>query len=141
MQWILAFHIIFVVCWFSGIFYLPRLFVYHAQTTDTIGRERFKVMERKLYYFTTPFAILATLFGILLITFNPQYYAHAAWFHLKMFLVMLLWVYHIICGYYLKQFALDQNRHTHVFYRVFNELPVIILFAAVILVVVKPVFA
>jgi putative membrane protein len=138
MLWLKAFHIIAVVCWFAGIFYLPRLFVYHAMATDQATREHLKIMERKLYRFMSPFAILAIALGIAMIVTNPEYYLHAGWLKVKLVLVFLLAVYHGYCGRLLRQFAADQNRRGHVFYRWFNEVPVLILFAAVILAVVKP---
>ncbi len=139
MPWIEAFHIIFMVCWFAGIFYLPRLFVYHAMAEDPISQDRFKIMERKLYYgIATPSAILTIIFGLWLLHFNAQYYLHALWLQIKLALVGILVVYHIVCGKYLYDFKHNKNRHSHVFYRIFNEFPVIILVAVVILVVVKP---
>src|SRR3989338_10106646 len=106
MLWILAFHIIFVVAWFAGLFYLPRLFVYHAESHDTISLERFKVMERKLFWFImTPAGVLATVFGVWLLLFNWQVYLQFGWMHAKLFLVFLLWCYHAACGYSLRQFA------------------------------------
>src|SRR5579872_5398879 len=99
MHWVKAFHIIFMVCWFSGLFYLPRLFVYHAMATDTIGIARFKIMERKLYYgIATPNAILTILFGIWLVSFNPEGYMHMMWLQLKLGLVALVVLYHIYLG-------------------------------------------
>lgn len=139
MLWIKAFHIIFVVTWFSGLFYLPRLFVYHAMSDDLISQARFKIMERKLYYgIATPGGILATGLGIWLLLLNPTYYLSAPWMQAKLALVALLWIYHLLCNHYRKQFLSDQNRHSHVFYRWFNEVPVVILAATVVLVVVKP---
>jgi putative membrane protein len=138
MLWVKAFHIIFVVTWFSGLFYLPRLFVYHASSMDKISIERFKVMERKLYYgIATPSAVLATLCGLWLLWANLGIYLQLGWMQAKLALVLLLWIYHFMCGYYLKQFKHDRNRHSHVFYRWFNEAPVVILIAVVILVVVR----
>lgn len=139
MQWLIAFHVISMVCWFAGLFYLPRLFVYHAMSEDTISIERFKVMERKLYYgITTPSAILTTVFGLGVIALNTSYYLHAPWMHAKLGLVVLLWAYHIYCGRLVKTFKSDDNARTHVFYRWFNEVPVLFLITIVILVVVKP---
>jgi protoporphyrinogen IX oxidase len=139
MLWIKALHVIFVVTWFSGLFYLPRLFVYHAMSEDSISRERFKVMERKLYFgIATPSAILATGFGVWLFSLNFSFYIHSGWMLAKLLLVAVLWVYHGFCGYYYYQFRVDKNRHSHAFYRWFNEIPVVILIAVVILVVVKP---
>ena len=139
MLWIKAFHIIFVITWFAGIFYLPRLFVYHAECRDDISNERFKIMERKLYYgISTPGAILTLLFGIWSLSYMPQYYLHVAWMHSKLLLVVMLLGYHILCGVYLKRFKEDRNTKSHVFYRWFNEVPVLLLFAIVILVIVQP---
>lgn len=141
MKWILAFHLIFVICWFAGLFYLPRLFVYHASSSDQISNDRFKIMERKLFWgIQTPSAILATIFGVWLLALNPQFYAHQAWMHIKLFLVILLWVYHILSGKYMLDFKHDRNKHSHVFYRWFNEVPVLFLVLIVILVVVEPSF-
>jgi len=142
MLWIKAFHIIFVVTWFAGLFYLPRLFVYHAMSDDTVSLERFKVMERKLYYaIMTPSAILAVGFGVWLLTY---WWAallagnDVGWLYTKIGLVVILIGYHLYCGQLLKDFKYDRNRHTHVFYRWFNEFPVLILIVATILVEVKP---
>lgn len=138
MLWIKAFHIIFVVTWFAGLFYLPRLFVYHAMSEDAISQQRFKVMERKLYIgITTPSAVLATGFGIWMIVLNPLY-LQMGWMQIKLALVFMLWVFHLMCNHYRKQFFQDANTHTHNFYRWFNEVPVVILIAVVILAVVKP---
>ncbi|WP_028389500.1 protoporphyrinogen oxidase HemJ [Legionella fairfieldensis] len=134
-----AFHIIAMVTWFAGIFYLPRLFVYHADTVDQLSIERFKIMERRLYYgITWPSALLTTILGILLITYNPSYYLKAGWMHAKLSLVVLLWIYHLTCGSFLKQFRKDNNRKSATFYRVFNEIPVVFLIGIVFLVVIKP---
>jgi len=139
MLWVKAFHIIFMVTWFSGLFYLPRLFVYHAMSTDSISIERFKIMERKLYFgIATPGAIFTILFGVWLLSFNPHFYMSMAWFHLKLSLVLLLVIYHLYLGKLLFQFKRNQNTHSHVFYRILNELPVIGLVLIVILVVVQP---
>lgn len=139
MLLIKAFHIIAVVAWFAGLFYLPRLFVYHADTHDLVSLERFKIMERRLYYgIMWPAALLASLFGILLILYNPQYYLKAQWMHAKFTLVLLLWSYHLTCGFFLKKFAKDKNMKNAFFYRVFNELPTLFLIGIVLLVVLKP---
>lgn len=139
MLWIKALHIIFVICWFAGIFYLPRLFVYHAMTTDQLGKERFKTMERKLYrIIMTPCAALALGFGVWLWALSFDALAGAGWLHAKLLLVMLLIGYHVYCGYLIACFARDANPHTHKFYRLFNEAPLLILFAVVILAVVRP---
>ena len=136
MLWVKSFHIVFVVAWFAGLFYLPRLFVYHALTTDSAGIERFKIMERKLYYgIMTPSAVLAVVLGLWLWL---GYGITGAWLHAKLALVVLLIAYHGYCGRLLADFKRDHNRHGHVYYRWFNEIPVLILIAVVILVVVKP---
>lgn len=139
MLWIKAFHIVAVVTWFAGLFYLPRLFVYHAMSEDRAGQERFKVMERKLYRgIMTPSALVAAALGFWLIAYNPAYYMQSGWMHAKLALVAVLAVYHLMCWRYLRLFRADANRHSHVFYRWFNEFPVLLLVAIVILVVVKP---
>jgi putative membrane protein len=139
MLWVKAFHIIFMVTWFGGLFYLPRLYVYHAMASDQIGIERFKIMERKLYFgIATPGAIFTILFGLWLISYDPAAYMKMAWFHAKLGFVFLLVLYHLYLGKLLFAFKYDRNKHGHVFYRILNEVPVIFLVAIVVLVVVKP---
>ena len=139
MLWIKSFHLIFMVTWFSGLFYLPRLFVYHAMATDPISIDRFKIMERKLYYgIATPGALLTLLFGIWLLSLDLPVYMQMMWLHIKLGFVLLLVLYHIYLGMLLYQFKKNCNQHGHVFYRVLNEVPVIFLIAIVILAVVKP---
>lgn len=138
MLWVKAFHIIFMVCWFAGIFYLPRLFVNHAASEDDAVRAQLLTMEGRLYRFITPFMWLTLGFGAWLASYNWTYYAGAGWFHIKLGLVALLVAYHFYCGRCLQDFRRGRNRRGHVFYRVLNELPVLALFAVVILVVVKP---
>lgn len=139
MLWLKAFHIIAVICWFAGLFYLPRLFVYHAQCSDTPGHERFVIMERKLYRgIMWPSLVLTVVLGLAMLAQAPGYYLSQHWLHAKLTLVTLLIVYHLACGQYLRAFAAQANRKSHVFFRVFNELPVLALIAVVILVVVKP---
>lgn len=138
MLWIKALHIIFVICWFAGIFYLPRLFVYHAMNEDPQTRAQLLVMEQKLYRFITPFAVLAVGFGIWLASYNLSYYLSQPWFWIKVGFVIALGAYHDQCGRYIKRFAAGEEPRPHTFYRWFNEAPVIALFAIVILVVVKP---
>jgi protoporphyrinogen IX oxidase len=136
MLWVKAFHIIFTVTWFAGLFYLPRLFVYHALTSDATGSERFKVMERKLYYgIMTPGAVLTVGFGLWLWL---GYGFGGGWLHAKVALVLVLLIYHLWCGRLVAAFRTDRNRHGHVFYRWFNEFPVLLLIAIVLLVVLKP---
>ncbi|MHA7881459.1 MAG: protoporphyrinogen oxidase HemJ [Saccharospirillum sp.] len=138
--WLKAFHIIAVVAWFAALFYLPRLFVYHSQAEDRIGQERFKVMERKLYRgIMTPSMVVAVALGIaMLFTPTGQVWLSMGWLHLKLALVVGLVVYHFWCGRLLKQFRDDQNPHSHIWYRWFNEAPLIGLVGAVLLVVFKP---
>ena len=136
MLWIKALHLIFMVTWFAGLFYLPRLFVYHALAEDTTSRERFKLMERKLFYgIMTPGGVLTIIFGTWLWL---GYGITGAWLHAKLVLVAVLIAYHIYCGKLLADFKHDRNCHSHVWYRWFNEFPVLILIAVVVLAVVKP---
>ncbi len=131
-----SFHIIFMVTWFAGLFYLPRLFVYHAMTSDDLGINQFTVMERKLFWgIMTPGAILTIVTGLWLWL---GYGFSGGWLHAKIALVALLVAYHIYCGTLMTNFSRGQNRHSHVFYRWLNELPVILLIAVVLLVVLKP---
>ncbi len=137
MLWVKAIHIIFMVTWFAGLFYLPRLFVYHAMSEDGASRERFKVMERKLYYgIMTPGAVITIVFGVWL--WLGWFGSAGGWLHAKLALVLVLIGYHLWCGRLLADFKHDRNTKSHVWYRWFNEFPVVILIAVVILVVVKP---
>lgn len=136
MLWIKALHIVFMVTWFAGLFYLPRLFVYHAMVQDPPSLERFKVMERKLYFgIMTPGAVLTLAFGLWLWL---GYGFSGGWLYAKLALVALLVGYHFWCGHLLKDFKLDRNRKSHRWFRWFNEVPVLLLFAIVLLVVLKP---
>jgi len=136
MLWMKSLHIIFMVTWFAGLFYLPRLYVYHAEAKDKISDERFKIMERKLFYgIMTPGGILTIFFGLLLII-NYDY--QGEWLIYKLILVALLVIYHFYCWKYLNSFKNNMNNHSHVFYRIFNEIPVIMLIAIVFLVIYKP---
>jgi putative membrane protein len=136
MLWIKTFHVVFMVTWFAGLFYLPRLFVYHAMAEDAPSRERFKIMERKLYYgIMTPGAVLTVVFGAWLWL---GYGITGGWLYAKLALVGILIVYHLWCGRLLADFRHDRNTRGHVWYRWFNELPVVLLIAIVALVVVKP---
>jgi putative membrane protein len=136
MLWIKSLHLVFVIAWFAGLFYLPRLFVYHAQASDAISLERFKVMERKLYRgIMTPSLALTLVFGAWLwLGFGFR----GGWLAAKLVLVAGLVAYHFWLGHLLRDFARDANRHSHVFYRWINELPLVLLAAIVVLVVVKP---
>lgn len=137
--WIKALHIIAMVCWFAGLFYLPRLFVYHASSDDKISHERFCIMERKLYRGIMHPSLIATLgLGLAMLWLNPTL-MKMPWMHIKLTLVALLIVYHFSLGVFIKRFAVAGNQKTHVFYRWYNEVPVIFLLVVVILAIVKPV--
>jgi protoporphyrinogen IX oxidase len=139
MLWIKALHLIAVICWFAALFYLPRLFVYHAQATDAISHDRFVIMERKLYRgIATPSMIATLLLGLTLLHFNPGYYLSAGWMHAKLTLVVACVIYHFACRHYMCQLRAQQCAKGHTFFRLFNELPVLFLIPIVILVVVKP---
>jgi protoporphyrinogen IX oxidase len=140
MLWVKAFHIAFVIFWFAGVFYLPRLFVYHAMASDPVGIERFKVMERKLYWgIMTPAAFVSVALGMWLLVAQWDAFGRAGWMHAKLVLVFLLILYHVYCGRLLAAFARDENTKSHGFYRWLNDAPPIaILFGILILVVVKP---
>ncbi len=137
LLWFKALHVVFVVTWFAGLFYLPRLFVYHADTTDRISVDRFKIMERRLYAIMTIGAVLAAIFGVLMIVAMPGY-LQLGWLHAKLALVALLIGYHLWCRQLVQLFAEDRNIHSHRWYRWFNEAPSVLLIAIVILAVVKP---
>ncbi len=137
MLWVKSLHIVFMVTWFAGLFYLPRLFVYHAMAQDAVSRERFKVMERKLFWgIMTPGGVLTIAFGLWLWV---GYGFSGAWLDVKLALTALLVVYHAWCGKLMLEFRADRNTRTHIWFRWFNEFPTVLLFAAVILVVVKPI--
>ena len=139
MLWWKAFHVIAIISWFAGLFYLPRLFVYHADATDSISIERFKVMERRLYYgIMWPAALTVTICGWMIVSYALQYYMQQTWFHWKLAFVAILWGFHLYCGHLLKRFAAGKNQRTSTFYRVLNEFPTVILVVVVILVIVKP---
>ena len=140
MLWIKAFHLIFMVTWFSGLFYLPRLFVYHAMSTDEISDARFKIMERKLFFgIMTPGALFTFIFGIWLLSYDFKGYLQMAWMHAKLGLLFLLVIYHLYLGKLLFAFKRNQNQHGHVFYRWLNEVPVVFLVGIILLAVLKPV--
>ena len=135
MLWIKAFHVISMVTWFAGLFYLPRLFVYHSAAEDKISIERFLIMERKLYfYIMTPGAVLTLLFGFWLL----GSVASGLWLNVKLGLVILLILFHMYCGKLLIDIKNDPKSHSQKFYRWINEIPTVILIAVVILAVVKP---
>lgn len=140
-MWLKAWHLIGMTTWFAGLFYLPRLYVYHAMSDDRISIDRFKIMERKLFFgITTPGAIFTLVFGVWML----HDYAWAAfgshlWLQVKLALLALLIVYHVYCGKLLFDFKHDRNQRSHVWYRWFNEVPVVLLIAIVLLAVLKPV--
>jgi putative membrane protein len=135
MLWVKSFHLIFLVSWYAGLFYLPRLYVHHAMSTDQATRERLQIMERKLFWFITPWAVLTLVFGTWLwLGWGFQ----GGWLHLKLFLVALLVGFHVWCGKLMFDFRGDDNPHSHVWFRWFNEFPLLILVAVVLLVVLKP---
>lgn len=139
MLWVKSFHIIFMVTWFAGLFYLPRLFVYHASCEDSISNERFKIMERKLFWgIMAPGAILTLLFGIWLLIGMEIPILDTPWLLIKLKLVAVLIIYHIYCGKLMLDFKHDRNKHSHVWYRWFNEFPVLLLIAIVLLAILKP---
>ena len=136
MLWIKAFHIIFMVTWFAGLFYLPRLFVYHAMSTDKLSNDRFIIMERKLLFeIMTPGGILTIIFGIWLWL---GYGYNGTWLWLKILCVIALILYHIYCIKFFNQFKKNINTRSHIFYRWFNEVPVILLILITLLVVIRP---
>lgn len=133
-----SFHIIAVIAWFAGLFYLPRLFVYHAQSTDQISHERFVIMERKLFRgIMTPSMVITLALGIWML-FEMPFWLSQGWMHAKLALVVLLVVYHHACLYHLKRFARGENTRGHVYFRWFNEVPLLPLIGIVLLVVIKP---
>jgi len=140
MLWLKAFHLIFMVTWFAGLFYLPRLFVYHSLSSDQPSRERFKIMERKLYYgIMTPGMILTWVFGIWMLSeYAWDVYGQSSWLHTKLVLLTLLVVYHIFCGKWTADFKQERNQNSHVFFRWINEIPVFFLVAIVLLATLKP---
>ena len=138
--WIKAFHIMAVITWFAGLFYLPRLFVYHAQAEDDVSRERFKIMERKLLRgIMNPAMISSWAFGLLtLVSLGPGFLANSPWLHAKLLLVVLMTFYHMACARFRRDFAKDANRRSGRFYRMINEIPALLMVGIVILVIVQP---
>ena len=140
MLWFKALHFIFMVTWFAGLFYLPRLFVYHSMSNDKISIDRFKIMEKKLFYgIATPGGLLTIIFGFCLLVINGiSNYNDQIWFWLKMILILILVLYHIYCFFLLQDFKYNRNKHSHIWYRWFNEIPVAILVGIILLAVIKP---
>lgn len=134
--WLLSLHIIAVICWYAGLFYLPRLFVYHAMATDPATQNTFKTMEYKLlYYIMHPSMLITLLSGFGLLWLQP---VQGIWIHIKLMLVLVLVVYQVLCGRYVRAFRENRNVHSHRFYRIFNEVPTLVLIAIVLLVILKP---
>lgn len=139
MLWFKALHIIAMVCWFAGLFYLPRLYVYHSATQDLKIHEQLKIMEWRLFwYITTPAAVLTGIFGWLIIFTNYHYYEAMNWLHIKLILVLILFIYHVYLGKLLFDFKRDRILHTEKFYRYLNEVPTVFLIAIVLLAVIRP---
>lgn len=137
--WLKALHVFFMVAWMAGIFYLPRLFVYHASTDEQAVKDQFKVMERRLWFFVTPFALLTLVFGVALIwTYGMNWLKLSGWLHAKLTLVAVLYGYHFYLYKLMKAFERDENQHSSKFYRFLNEGPVFFLLGIIILAVVKP---
>ena len=139
LLWLKAFHVVFVVTWFAGLFYLPRLFVYHVTASDPVSHARFVVMERRLFVITTIGGALTVLFGMLMVQMAPAYMAQG-WLHAKLTLVLLLIGYHLWCRSLMHALRDGRNRHSERWFRLFNEVPSVLLIAIVILAVVKPSF-
>jgi putative membrane protein len=139
LLWLKAFHVVFLVTWFAGLFYLPRLFVYHVSASDAVSRERFVVMERRLFVMTTIGGVFTVLFGILMVLMTPGYMAQA-WLHAKLTLVLLVIAYQAWCLALMHALRDGRNHHSERWYRLFNEVPALLLIGIVILAVVKPSF-
>jgi len=138
LAWLKVFHLVFIVSWFAGLLYLPRLFVYHAQNEHSESFAVFEVMERRLFSIMTVGAVLTIVFGIGALLTNPSYYLTQAWMYWKLALVAALLIYHGWCWQHIQSFKLNKNRHSHIWFRWFNEAPILFLFGIAILVLVKP---
>ncbi|MFC3094563.1 TIGR00701 family protein [Alteromonas sediminis] len=139
LLWLKALHLFFMLAWMAGLFYLPRLFVYHASTDNQAVKDAYKVMERRLFWFVSPFALLTLLFGLALIhMYGIHWFKASGWLHMKLLLLVLIYAYYFYLYFLMKDFAADTNKHSSKFYRILNEAPVLIILAIVILAVVKP---
>jgi protoporphyrinogen IX oxidase len=137
MLWLKAFHVIAVITWFAGLFYLPRLYVYHADANDSVSIERFVLMERRLFAIMTIGAVAGVGFGAAMLVEAPVYLT-MGWLRIKLLLVLLLIAYHGFCYKLMRDFAQNRNAHSARWYRGFNEVPSLMLIAIVLLAVVKP---
>lgn len=138
LLWIKVLHVFFMVAWMAGIFYLPRLFIYHAESDNQAVRDQFKVMQRRLWFFVTPFALLTLVFGYILIyLYGSEWFVAAKWLHVKITLVIIVYGYHFYLYRLLKKFEKDEIQHSPRFYRFLNEAPVLILFAIIALAITK----
>ncbi|ESP93043.1 MULTISPECIES: CopD family protein [Pseudoalteromonas] len=136
-----ALHIFFMVAWFAGIFYLPRLFIYHTMTEEKACSAMLKIMERRLLYFVTPFAVLTAVFGVLtIVEYGREWFKYNLWLHYKLVFVIILYIYHAYCFKLLADFKHDRNIRSTRFYRFFNEFPVFLLLPIILLAVLKPFF-
>jgi putative membrane protein len=139
MIWVKTLHIFFIIAWFAGLFYLPRLFVNHVMTEEEPVKQRLAIMERKLYRFITPWMALTVIFGLwMLIDYAWLAYSHLLWLKLKLGLVAILIAYHFYCGRIMRQLANNTNQRSHIWFRWFNEFPVLILAVILVLTMVKP---
>ncbi len=138
MLWMKALHIIFVVCWFAGLFYLPRIFVNYASAESAETKEVLAQMSRRLYRFVTPFMWIVIALGAGMIATAPDYYLRAGWLWIKLGCMLVLVIYHFQCGRYVRALLDHSDQHSHTWFRFFNEIPVLFLFAMVILAVLKP---
>lgn len=136
--WLKAFHLIAMVAWYAGLFYLPRLFVYHAQSSDSVSQQRFVIMERRLFRgIMTPAMVVTLALGIAMLVLHP-FWLQTGWMHAKLALIVLLVVYHHVCMYHMLQLARGTNQRSHVYFRWFNEVPLIPLIGIIVLAVIKP---
>tara|TARA_B110000503_G_scaffold103668_1_gene154727 strand:+ start:771 stop:1190 length:420 start_codon:yes stop_codon:yes gene_type:complete len=138
MPWVQALHVIFMVSWFAGLFYLPRIFVYYAAADNPETKQTLATMARKLYKFVTPFLVLTVVFGLWRLSYQPDYYLSSGWMQAKLGCVAVLIAYHIQCGIYMGRICRGEDNKSHVFYRFFNEVPVLFLFAIILLVYTRP---
>jgi putative membrane protein len=138
LLWIKALHVFFMVAWMSGLFYLPRLMVYHAQSDVQAVKEQFKIMEKRLWFFVTPFAVLTLVFGVWLINlYGKDWFVAAKWLHIKLSLVTVLYAYHGYLFVLMQKFSKDENAHSSRFYRFLNEAPVLVVLVIIVLAIVK----